>query len=301
METPESPDNKETLIINDDLSDELIPTRKSVIDKSDNSEIVSSIHVETTTNLLELPKNTKKFTKIIRNYKSIQDNLDNIQEDILKLEKIHSLFVSQVENKIRFREYGSYIDDIFYQLKLLKIEYDCQTKIHNNNIVKLYKDLYRLYSKVIKKLISMKLETNNQIVGSKVKKQLDEKIHIDKMQYFQKIKPFNEIADNHINIEDCITLYKEFDIRINDIVGSIQDILKSIDIAEEQKFDGLLLQTYLISMNSEKEKALIEKEVFEKLLKGILLCHIDISNKYLERTNKISKEIINDSEKIKDI
>jgi hypothetical protein len=297
MEILGSPDNKETLhdvmIVTDDLSDEAIPSRKN-LNKSENSEIVTSIQVET----IELSKNSKKFTKIIRNYKSIQDNLDNIQEDILKLEKIHSLFVSQVENKIQFREYGSYIDDIFYQLKLLKMEYDCQNNIHKNNIVKLYKDLYRLYSKVIKKLISMKLENNNQFIGMKDK---NEKIHIDKIQYFQKIKPFNEIADNHINMDDCITLYKEFDFRINDIVNSIQDILKSIDIAEEQKFDGLLLQTYLISMNSEKEKALIEKEVFEKLLKGILLCHIDISNKYLERTNKISKEIINDSEKIKDI
>jgi len=246
-----------------------------------------------------LSKNTKKFNLLIKNYKSIQENLFNTKDDISKLEKIHLKFVTNAENKVRFHEYGTYIDDIYYQIKLLKLEYGCQEEIQNQNIIKLYKDLYRLYNKVVKKVLSIRTENNQtNLIG---KKQIYEKNILDRKPFYQKIKPFNEITDNYINIDDCITLYSELETRLSDFLNSIQEIVNSIMVAEEQKMDGLLLQTYLISLNSEKEKCLIEHEVFQKLLKGILNSHMDVSIKYLDKTTKISKEIINDTEKIKSI
>lgn len=283
-----------------DSSPENIETMQITIDPRVEMRVIDSDGKKENPIKIETSRNTKKFNKIIRNYKSIQDNLNNTYDDILKLEKIHYRFVSNAENKIRFHEYGTYIDDIFYQLRLLKIEYHSQLEIQNHNIGKLYKDLFRLYSKIIKKLISIKIENNN-LTAMMDKKQIDDKIQSDRKQYFQKVKPFNEIADNYINLEDCSILYNELETRLGDLLNAIQDILNSIGIAEEQKLDGLLLQTYLISLNSEKEKSIIEREVFEKLLRGILISHIDISKKYLERTIKISKEIINDTEKIKNI
>lgn len=246
-----------------------------------------------------LSKNTKKFNLLVKNYKTIQDNLINTKEDISKLEKIHFKFVNHAENKLRFHEYGTYIDDIYYQIKLLKVEYACQEEIQKQNINKLYKDLYRLYNKVVKKVLSIRIENNHSdFLG---RKEIGEKFIFDRKPFYQKIKPFNEITDNHINIDDCITLYGELEARLSDFLNSIQEIVNSIMVAEEQKMDGLLLQTYLISLNSEKEKCLIEHEVFQKLLKGILTNHMDVSTKYLERTTKISKEILNDTEKIKSI
>jgi hypothetical protein len=246
-----------------------------------------------------LSKNTKKFNVSIKNYKSVQDNLLNTKEDIVKLEKIHHKFVTNAENKLRFHEYGTYIDDIYYQIKLLKLEYVCQEEIQTQNINKLYKDLYRLYNKVVKKVLSIRIEnTQANLLG---RREVNERFVSDRKPFYQKIKPFNEVKDIQINIDDCIILYSELETRLSDFLNAIQEIANSIMIAEEQKMDGLLLQTYLISLNSEKEKCLIEHEVFQKLLKGILMNHIDISIKYLERTNQISKEILNDTEKIKSI
>jgi hypothetical protein len=249
-----------------------------------------------------LTKSTKKFNKIIKNYKSIDDNLVNTLTDIQKLEKIHNKFVSNAENKVRFHEYGTYIDDIYYQLSLLKMEYNCQQNIQSQNITKLYKDIFRLYNKIVKKLISIKIEnTNIDLYNNPLmdRSHWNEKLVTEKKQYFNKVKPFNEISENHILIEDCIILFNEIESRLNDITNAIQDIMNAILNVEEQNLDGILLSTYLISLKSEKEKVEIEHNVYHKLLLGILNSHIDISNKYLERTNQISKEIINDKEKLK--
>jgi hypothetical protein len=246
----------------------------------------------------DLNKNLDQFNKIVKNYRDIQDNLANTNDDINKLEKVHVKFVSHAENKIRFHEYGTYIDDIYYQINLLKMEYNCQQTIQTNNINKLYKDLYRLYNKIVKKLISVRMENNN-ITMLIDKKHVLEKMQQEKKQFFTKVKKFDELSDAVFIVDDCVTLYNEVELRLQELMNSIQDITNAIKITEEQTTDGLLLQTFLISLQGEKEKTIIEHDVFEKLLNGILLSHIDISKKYLNRTNIISKEIINDTEKLK--
>ena len=251
--------------------------------------------------LEKLSKNTKKFNIVMKNYKSIMDNLNNTKDDILKLETVHHKFVTNAEHKLRFHEYGIYIDDIYYQIKLLKLEYKCQEEIQNQNINKLYKDLFRLYNKIVQKVLSIKFENKQNNYNSTTSKEIKQKLFLERKPYYQKIKIYNEVTDNQINIDDCINLYTELESRLSDFLNSIQEIANSIMMAEEQKMDGLLLQTYLISLNSEKEKFLIEHEVFQKLLKGILANHMDVSNKYLERTINISKDIINDTEKIKSL
>jgi hypothetical protein len=238
-----------------------------------------------------MSKALTKFNKIVQNYKLIQDNLSNTLEDIEKLEKIHYHFVSNAENKLRFHEYGIYVDDIYFQMNILKTEYNCQCKIQIQNVNKLYKDLYRLFNRIVKKLISMKIE--NSTPHDKIK--IANLITQERKNYFVKVKPFNEIAENHIHIDECQILYNEIEIRMNEFINAIQDITHSISNAEVQKHDGLLLQTFLISMKSEKEKAEIEQNLYKKLLVGILNSHLEISNKYLERTNQISKEILNDT------
>lgn len=234
-------------------------------------------------------KAKKKFNEIIYNYKSTQENLNNIIMDIEKLDKIHNLFVSNAENKLRFHEYGIYVDDIYYQIKLLKIEYHCNNQIQFDNINKLYKDLYRLYNLLVKKLISMKFEINpyNSIVSLKVK------MNQERKNYLVKIKPYNEIADNHIHLDECIVLYNEIEQRTTEFQTGIYEILKSIKNVDEQNSEGVLLHTYLISLKSEKEKAEIEISHYQKLLMGILNSHLEMSSKYLKRTKIISEEVTN--------
>lgn len=238
-----------------------------------------------------MKKAKKTFHKIIQNYRLIQDNLNNTLEDIEKLEKVHHIFVSNAENKLRFHEYGTYVDDIYFQINLLKLEYQCQITIQHLNINKLYKDLFRLFNRLIKKLISMKFENAH---GNDFHKMKD-RIQQERKNYFIKIKPFNEISENFIHIDECLVIYSEIDLRISDFQNAVDEMIQSIRDADEQRHDGVLLQTFLISLKSEKEKAEIEHYHYKKLLIGILNSHLEISNKYLERTTQISKEIINSS------
>ena len=259
------------------------------MEKMENIEVVEDVDIN---------KNLQQFNKIVKNYRAITDNLINTSDDINKLEKIHNKFVSHAENKMRFHEYGTYIDDIYSQINVLKMEYQCQLTIQSMNINKFYKDLFRLYNKIVKKLISVRMENNN-ITLLIDKKHVQDKIQNEKKQFYTKIKQFNEVGDNNFSVDDCIVLYNEVEVRLQDLLNSVQDITNAIKMAEEQTSDGLLLQTYLISLNGEREKTLIEHDVFQKLLNGILYSHIDISKKYLERTNTISREIVNDTEKLK--
>lgn len=238
-------------------------------------------------------KTNKKFAKIIKNYKLVHENILNTYEDIQKLEKIHTRFVSNAENKMRFHEYGTYIDDIYFQIGQLNLEYNCQSLIQIQNINKFYKDLYRLYHKIVKKLVSIKFENGTQMTGDK--KFVMDKIRTEKKQFFSKVKPYSEINENHIQLEDCQIIYNEIEIRLSDLVNSINNIVDAIISVEEQKHEGVFLQTYLISLRSEKEKAEIEHNVYSKILLGILESHLQISNKYLDRTSQISKEIADDT------
>jgi hypothetical protein len=241
--------------------------------------------------------NEEQFEKIVKNYKAIKNNLDNIHEDIEKLEKIHFNFVNNVENKLRFHEYGVYIDDIFYQIKLLKIEHNNQLNIHDNNLNKMYKDFFRLYSKIVKKLISIHIENSN-LTPLIDKKHVTDKIVNEKKQYFSKIKIFNEISNDNYSIDDCECIYTELESRLDELVRTVDNIKNIINNVKEKYSEGLLLQTYLISLTGEKDKIIIEYNMFHRLLKSTLSSHLDISTKYLNRTETIAKEIINDTEKL---
>jgi hypothetical protein len=167
--------------------------------------------------------NEEYFESILKNYKNIKSNLENINEDIEKLEKVHFNFVNNAENKLRFHEYGVYIDDIYYQIKLLKMEYTNQMNIQMHNINKMYKDLYRLYYKVVKKLISIHIENSN-LTPLIDKKHVNDKIVNEKKQYFSKIKIFNEISNDNYSIEDCECIYIELESRLDELVRTVDNI-----------------------------------------------------------------------------
>jgi hypothetical protein len=91
-----------------------------------------------------------------------------------------------------------------------------------------------------------------------------------------------------------VQLHLEFEIHL--MCPNIH--LKWCNNVKEKFSEGLLLQTYLISLKGEKDKIIIEYNMFHKILKSTLLSHLDISTKYFNRTSIISKEIVNDTEKI---
>lgn len=289
LDTPINNDIK----VNDDIKDnDDIHNKKDIIINIDKN--LNTIRKEEKNNN---QFNEEQFEKLLKNYKTIKNNLDNIQEDIDKLEKVHFNFVNNVENKLRFHEYGVYIDDIFYQIKLLKLEYSNQSNIQIHNINKMYKDFFRLYSKIVKKLISIHIENSN-LTPLIDKKHVSDKIINEKKQYFSKIKIFNEISNDNYTIDDCECIYTELESRLDELVRTVDNIKNIINNVKEKYSEGLLLQTYLISLSGEKDKIVIEYNMFNRLLKSTLASHLDISTKYLNRTETISKEIINDTEKL---
>jgi hypothetical protein len=177
------------------------------------------------------------------------------------------------------------------------MEYTNQMNIQMHNINKMYKDLYRLYYKVVKKLISIHIENSN-LTPLIDKKHVNDKIVNEKKQYFSKIKIFNEISNDNYSIEDCECIYIELESRLDELVRTVDNINNIINNVKEKFSEGLLLQTYLISLKGEKDKIIIEYNMFHKILKSTLLSHLDISTKYFNRTSVISKEIVNDTEKI---
>lgn len=235
-------------------------------------------------------ENKEKFNTIIRNYKHVYNYLENIKQDIEKLKKIHTIYVTQSENKIRFHEYGIYIDDIFYQIKILKMEHKNMMEIYQNNLNKLYKDVFRLYRLIIKKLIEINIENNTNV-------DKNEKIITDKKQYYTKIKIFNEIENDDYTIEEAIILYDELINRLNDFYLCISKIEKNIREMRKKSLDGFLLQTYVISLSYEKNRIDIEYSMFHKILSSILEIHTNISRKYCKRAEQISNEVLDDNEK----
>ena len=104
-----------------------------------------------------------KFIKIQEYYDKINKNLENMSEDIDKLNNTHKYYLKSATDDIHFH-YSVYIDDIFFQKKILFIEYNCMHDIYHDNINKFYRDLYKLFNKIIKLLISIIYENNKLIL-----------------------------------------------------------------------------------------------------------------------------------------
>ena len=110
------------------------------------------------------------FNKIYNYYNKTDENLKNMSIDLEKLNNTHLFYIKSINeentntyiNSNNFH-YSVYIDDIFYQKKILTMEYECMLNINNFNIDKFYRDLYKLYLKIIKLLVNV-IHENNKLV-----------------------------------------------------------------------------------------------------------------------------------------
>ena len=94
------------------------------------------------------------FKIIFDNYNTIIEQLNNIVHDIQKLETVHKLYISnsQLDNL----NYSTYVDDIKHQINIINREYNYLNDINTMNLNKFYRDLFKLYTKIIKILLILK-------------------------------------------------------------------------------------------------------------------------------------------------
>jgi hypothetical protein len=241
-----------------------------------------------------------KFIKIQEYYDKINKNLDNMSEDIEKLDNTHKYYLKSAINDIQFH-YSVYIDDIFFQKKILYIEYTCMNDIHRDNINKLYRDLYKLYNKIIKLLISIINENNklilkiNDIDNTKISTQ-----NIDdlKKKYFTNIKVFYELksVNEHFTLDDIKLLYDVIIKRNNDINENIKQIKTHITSIDKKIIKGIFIETFKISLLGTIESLSLENNLYIKIFNSILNNHLIIAQKYFYRTKNISDEVTFDED-----
>ncbi len=103
-----------------------------------------------------------KFSVIIVNYKEMLKNITNISDDIKKLEHVHNMYINS--GKLDMLNNSIYVDDIKHQIDIIKIEYDYMSVMVQKNLNKFYRDLFKLYNKIVKNLLTIYKENKDIII-----------------------------------------------------------------------------------------------------------------------------------------
>lgn len=269
----------------------------------------------------EISNNEKLFNIIVENYKKINLNLNNMIEDLESLKMVHGEYISNSSKKQKFHDYGVYVDDIYFQIKILKEEYNCMNNIYNMSMEKCYRDLYKLYLKIINRLIEVfteNIEVIKKLESSKGKQPetaalLDkfmEKMEMSKIsnlktspnaieeltseqrqKYMKKIKTYKEFSNNtSYTYEDMKVLFGELMKRLLELKESSVLITSHVNDMMKSGSKGLLIQTYIISLTGEKDKIDVDWEVYKKILDSIIATQLKISKKFVIKTEKIADE-----------
>ena len=248
------------------------------------------------------------FNKINDYYDKTNHNLENMANDLEKLNNTHLFYIksiSEENNNIYLNNnsfhYSVYIDDIFYQKKILSMEYECMLNIFNLNIDKFYRDLYKLYLKIVKLLVNVIHENNklitkiNGIDNVKANVQNIEDIR-RKFLYDIKIYKETDSSFQKFNSDDIKKIFHAILKRNSDIEEYIKDIRKHSAIVDKKVNKGMLIETFKISFNGNIDSLILENELYGKILESIITNHYNVSKKYSIRTKNISDEVTFDED-----
>lgn len=261
------------------------------------------------------------YTKIIENYKSIYSSLKNILKDIKILENIHNVYINSID--LTSLNYSIYVDDIKHQITITELEYDYINNIYNINVEKLYRDLFKLYNKLTKIILTIFKENKDTVIKiwnscekingetdefKKLKKSIrslsenirspvpiisDNKIFEEiKKQYYSNIKIYDEL-DNNIkySIEDVTNIYDKLTERINDLYLSKELIKMNILDIKNKTNKGVLGQTFIMDLRGKSDKINVDYNITIKILESIILIHLSLSNKFKIMAETIAEQV----------
>ena len=266
------------------------------------------------------------FKIICGNYNIIKNQINNIAHDIKKLENVHTVYITS--EQIDKLNYSTYVDDIKHQIETIKIEYNYLNDIYLMNINKFYRDLFKLYNKIVKTLITVYKENKDIIIkiwnsNEKVDNETSEfkkfkrtikyisdttrsstimvssnKI-IDeiKRKYYSSIRIYNEINNDTVfELSDIETIYGELEIRIQELSLSSELIKISLSDIKHKTDKGIIGQTLVMDLNGKLDRIKVDFNIILKILESINNIHIGISKKYKDLSTKIANEVSYDEE-----
>jgi len=266
------------------------------------------------------------FKTICCNYNVIKNQINNIAHDIKKLENIHTVYITS--EQIDKLNYSTYVDDIKHQIETIKREYNYLSDIYQMNINKFYRDLFKLYNKIVKTLITVYKENKDIIIkiwnsnekvnnetsefkkfkrtikyisdttrSSTIMVSSDKIIDEIKRKYYSSIRIYNEINnDNNFELLDIETIYGELEIRIQELSLSNELIKISLTDIQRKTDKGILGQTLVMDLNGKLDRIKVDYNIILKILESIINIHLGISKKYKDLSTKIANEVSYDED-----
>ncbi len=261
------------------------------------------------------------FGKIINNYKSIYVNLKNIFEDIKILEGVHHVYINSID--MTSLNYSIYVDDIKHQINITKSEYDYINNIYNLNIEKLYRDIFKLYNRVTKIILTIFKENKDTVVKiwnssekitsesaefKKLKRCIrslaenarsstpilgDNKIFDEiKKQYYMDIIIYNDMSNTHsYNINDVENIFKNLMKRLEELNLSKELIIMNLVDIKNKTDKGILGQTFVMDLNGKSDRINVDYCILVKILESIIAIHIALSDKYKNMAQTIADQV----------
>ena len=266
------------------------------------------------------------FNIIIANYKNILKNNTNICHDLKKLENIHGIYINS--GNLDMLNHSIYVDDIKHQIEIIKIEFEYISNIYQKNLNKLYRDLFKLYNKIVKNLMIIYKENKDIVIRiwnnndknntetsdfKKLKKVLkiisdttktsgtyatESKIFEEiKKKYYSKIKLYDEMEISHTyNLDDISLIYNELELRLIDLNLSKELVKINLLDVKNKTARGILGQTFIMDLNGKIERINIDYKINTKLLDSIMNIHLTISTKYKELSYTIANSVSYDED-----
>jgi hypothetical protein len=264
---------------------------------------------------------SEKYNKIIENYESIYANLKNIFEDIKTLESIHNVYINSID--MSSLNYSIYVDDIKHQINITQNEHDYINNTYNMNIEKLYRDLFKLYNRVTKIILTIFKENKDTVVKiwnssektssetqefKKLKKAIrtlsenvrapmpilnDNKIFDEiKKQYYSDIRIYNEMTDIHkYDLNDVVAIFKNLIKRFEELDLSKELIKMNLFDIKNKTDKGVLGQTFVMDLNGKSDRITVDYNILLKLLESIIGIHISLSDKYRNMAQIIADQV----------
>jgi hypothetical protein len=267
-----------------------------------------------------------KFNIIIDNYKQFSNNVKNMDTDIKKLTNVHENYIKKDASKYN-DNYGVYVDDIQFQIQILTIEHESLLKINNLLINKCYRDLFKLYNKIIKILISVykdnketilkifknkddshssntdvlrkiKIKLRDIVSQLKTKNIEDDKVILEiKKKYYENLKIYNDIDEKkNYSYDDINNIFDKINSKLEELSLSCELIkIHIVDI--KSKIDkGIMGQSYLINLDGKYDRIMVDYLILKNILNSIISMHLDLSNNFKNKSNSIAEEVVYDED-----
>ncbi len=264
---------------------------------------------------------SEKYNKIIENYESIHSNLKNIFEDIKTLESVHNVYINSID--MSSLNYSIYVDDIKHQINITQNEHDYINRTYCMNMEKLYRDLFKLYNRVTKIILTIFKENKDTVVKiwnssekthsethefKKLKKAIrtlaenvrtptpiinDNKIFEEiKKQYYSEIRIYNEMSNLHkYDLNDVITIFNNLIKRFEELDLSKELIRMSLYDIKNKTDKGVLGQTFVMDLNGKSDRITVDYNILIKLLESIIGIHTSLSDKFKNMAQTIADQV----------